>query len=235
MINKAVKLATDIANNDKHGYCQTNRWSPDFDCSSIIIHCLNSVGLENKATFTGNMYTELKKIGFKDVKKDVDTNTGRGIQSGDIVLEPNKHTFLCIGNNKIVEASLNEKGTTTGGKTGDQTGEEIKVRNYYKNDFKYVLRLNTKSKDTLTLEQGKVYTVSVDNLNVRYLPSTIGGCIPKLGLTLDGQKKSNSKGQLKKGTKVTALTVSTADSPNVWIRIPSGWVCALYKGERYIK
>ena len=38
---------------------------------------------------------------------------------------------MSISNTKIAHASINEKGTTTAGKTGDQTGKEICIRDYY--------------------------------------------------------------------------------------------------------
>ena len=38
---------------------------------------------------------------------------------------------MSINASQIAEASINEKGTTTGGKTGDQTGKEIYIHNYY--------------------------------------------------------------------------------------------------------
>ena len=47
-----------------------------------------------------------------------------------------------IGNGKMVKASINELGGVTGGKTGDQTGREIYIGNYYKPSYgwDYVLR-----------------------------------------------------------------------------------------------
>ena len=50
---------------------------------------------------------------------------------GDILLNEIHHTCVYIGNGKIVQASANENGTATGGQTGDQTGQEIYVRDYY--------------------------------------------------------------------------------------------------------
>ena len=32
---------------------------------------------------------------------------------------------------RIGSARINEKGTTTGGKAGDQTGGEVSIQNYY--------------------------------------------------------------------------------------------------------
>lgn len=50
---------------------------------------------------------------------------------GDIFLSEGHHVVLCTSPTQIVHASINEKGTTTGGQTGDQTGREICVRSFY--------------------------------------------------------------------------------------------------------
>ena len=44
------------------------------------------------------------------------------------------------GNGKLVHASINEKGTVTGGKSGDQTGREICIRSYYNKPWIHVYR-----------------------------------------------------------------------------------------------
>lgn len=53
------------------------------------------------------------------------------LKKGDVLLNEKHHTAIYLGGNKLVNASINEKGTTTGGRTGDQTGREILVRDYY--------------------------------------------------------------------------------------------------------
>lgn len=62
------------------------------------------------------------------------------LRRGDILLNEKHHTAIYIGDGRIVHASLNEKGTITGGKTGDQTGREITTREYYDRPWDYVLR-----------------------------------------------------------------------------------------------
>ena len=58
------------------------------------------------------------------------------LKRGDILLNKKHHTAIYCGNNTIVHASINEKGTATGGKTGDQTGREITTRAYYEPTYK---------------------------------------------------------------------------------------------------
>ena len=84
---------------------------------------------------------------------------------------------------------------------------------------------STVAQISATYKIGKEYTVKVDNLNVRTGAGTNYTKKTKKQLTADGQKHSNSSGQLMKGTKVTCQQVKTNGS-NVWIKIPSGWICA---------
>lgn len=141
VIEKAVKWAIDIANDDSHGYDQIKRWGDDFDCSSLVISSYEEAGIPVKkagATYTGNMLSAFKKCGFVALpyKKGMD------LIKGDILLNKKYHTVLYIGDGKIVQASINEKGKTTGGKTGDQTGKEISVGKFYEysKGWDYVLR-----------------------------------------------------------------------------------------------
>lgn len=85
-----------------------------------------------------------------------------------------------------------------------------------------------------TYTKGKTYAVQVDNLNVRTGAGTGYKVKSKKQLTADGQKHANSKGQLMKGTRVTCQAVNK-NNGNIWIKIPSGWICAYYNGKKYVK
>ena len=137
-VEKAITWMVNSANDSRHGYDQRYRWGEkgDYDCSSAMITAWEYAGVPvktNGATYTGNMYSVFKKCGFRDV-------TGSELKRGDVLLTPGKHTALYIGNGQIVNVSINEKGKTTGGKPGDQTGEEFCIRSYYNYPWKYVLR-----------------------------------------------------------------------------------------------
>lgn len=149
---EATKLMEQIANDDTHGYDQTNRWGADYDCSSLVITCWENVGIKVKtagATYTGNMYNAFIKCGFKDVTTKVNLVNAVGLQRGDVLLNKKHHVAMYCGNNKEVEASINEKGTAKGGKTGDQTGKEILIRSYRNYPWDCVLRY-TDSTETST-------------------------------------------------------------------------------------
>ena len=69
--------------------------------------------------------------GFTDVTSRIDLLTGNGMKRGDVIINTMHHTVMYIGNGRIVGARINENGKVSGGKTGDQTGSEIMVQNYY--------------------------------------------------------------------------------------------------------
>lgn len=113
------------------------------------------------------------------------------------------------------------------------TGETAKVDTKPATTKKPVKTQNKASK-TPTYTKGKTYTVDVDNLNVRTGAGVKYKAKTKKQLTKDGQKHANSRGQLMKGTRVTCQGVNK-NNGNVWIKIPSGWICAYYQGKQYVK
>lgn len=133
-INKAISWALDVAKDQRFGYDQSYRWGPDYDCSSFIITAWEQAGVPvktNGATYTGNMAPVFQACGFRDVTGSVNRASGAGLQPGDVLLNVAHHTEMYVGDGKNVKASINEKGTTTGGQTGDQSGHEIYVGPYY--------------------------------------------------------------------------------------------------------
>lgn len=139
VIDSAVSWARQIAADPRHGYDQTNRQGPDYDCSSFVLAAFKQAGLPLKATYTGNMRSDMLRNGFV-VAIRVNLATGAGLEVGDVLLNERNHTALYIGNGRVVQASINELGTTTGGKTGDQTGREIYERGYYNYPWDCILR-----------------------------------------------------------------------------------------------
>ena len=126
-----------------HGYDQSNRWGPDYDCSSAVISAWELAGAPvktNGATYTGNMRGVFLRCGFEDVTGSVNLATGAGLQRGDVLLNIRHHTAMYCGSGMEVEASINENGGVTGGMTGDQTGREFLVRPYRNYPWDCVLR-----------------------------------------------------------------------------------------------
>ena len=142
-VDTAVQWALSIANDNSHGYDQSGRWGPDYDCSSLIIQAYENAGIPvktNGATYTGNMYSVFISCGFSDVTSMVNLSTGAGLKYGDVLLNTTHHTELALSETQMVGAHINEYGEVTGGKTGDQTDNEISVRSYYNYPWDYVLR-----------------------------------------------------------------------------------------------
>lgn len=165
-VENYTQQAIKIANDNRHGYSQYNRWgSPDYDCSSLVITVVEKAGIPVKtkgATYTGNMYSVFLRCGFKDVTNSVNLRTGQGLKRGDILLNTTHHTEIYIGNGKNVGARISELGTIYG-KAGDQTGQEIRTHSYYNYPWNYVLRYP------------ESYTHNVDNSVTLFAKEVING------------------------------------------------------------
>lgn len=153
IIESAISWMEQIAADDTHGYDQIHRNGPDYDCSSLVIAAWKQAGVDTKATYTGNMKAQFLSHGFTDVTKTCNLTTGAGLVRGDVLLihvnKGRQHTAMYCGGGKEVEASINEKGTAKGGKTGDQTGKEILVRAFRSGYFNTVLRYTQGTGDDL--------------------------------------------------------------------------------------
>ena len=136
---KAVEWALKIADDNSHGYDQTGRWGPDYDCSSLVISAYKHAGVPLTCTYTGNMRSDMLNNGFAPAV-NVNLKTGKGLKKGDVLLNEVHHTAMYIGDGKVVHAAGNEYGKATGGKTGDQTGKEIGVTAYFNFPWDTVLR-----------------------------------------------------------------------------------------------
>ena len=82
---------------------------------------------------------------------------------------------------------------------------------------------------------GKTYTLQVD-LNVRAGVGTQYKIKNYYQLTKDGRKNAYKQwgAVLKKGTKVTCLDI-IFENNNIWLKIPSGYICGYYNGKIYVE
>ena len=161
IIEKAVNWIISIANDNTHGYDQGSRWSPDYDCSSLVISAWKQAGVNLTCTYTGNMYANMVNKGFSDITSQVNLATGSGLARGDVLLNVSSHTAMYIGNRQICEATGNENGGITGGQTGDQTGREICINSYRNYPWNYVLRYVAEDGGSRETQSGN--TTSTDN------------------------------------------------------------------------
>ena len=142
IINAATTELIRIANNNDYGYSQEadERMTISRDCSSNVILAWEKAGIpvfsKYGATYTGNIQPTFQAAGFINVTHSINLETGEGLIIGDVLLRIGHHVAGYIGKNaagvrEIVQAESNEKGTTTGGKPGDQTRREIYIKEYY--------------------------------------------------------------------------------------------------------
>jgi hypothetical protein len=115
----------------------------------LVISAFQQAGIPvktNGATYTGDMKSAFLKTNFSNVTSSIDLAKGSGLQKGDVLLSESNHTALVSAVSgstiTVVEASINEKGTATGGISGDQTGTEIRTLGYYNYPWNVVLRYN---------------------------------------------------------------------------------------------
>ena len=152
MVEKAVTWAIGIANDNSHGYSQSNRWgNPDYDCSSFVISAFEQAGIPlktNGATYTGDMKQVCLNTGFEEVSWGGSVGV---LKRGDILLNEAKHTAIYIGDGKLVHAS----GTKGHPESGDQNGDEVCVRDFYNYPWDCVLRYKIVAQDfSGTIENG---------------------------------------------------------------------------------
>ncbi len=188
---KATRQMEAWASDNSHGYDQIYRWGEkgDFDCSAAVIQAWENAGVpvkSNGATYTGNMLKAFLKCGFQDITASVNKATGSGLKRGDVLLNETKHTAMYCGDGYEVEASLNEKGTATGGKPGDQTGREFLKRTYRNYPWTHILRYT-----------GKVPDVANRIDTVKEVQTWLNNTYSS-GLTLDGLYGSQTKKALTK-------------------------------------
>lgn len=126
-VDTYVSFIEDIAKDNSHGYAQDKRnGGTDYDCSSVLGTGLNKAGFKvSPSSTTRNLREQLLACGFTSIP----VTAAR--KRGDIFLKEGHHVVTCTDANNIVHASINEKGTATNGKEGDQTGKEICTRSFY--------------------------------------------------------------------------------------------------------
>lgn len=89
--------------------------------------------------------------------------------------------------------------------------------------------------EELPYKVGQIYTIKVNtSLNVRNAPGKENQLVGYNNLTADGRKHATKSGALLSGTKVTCEEVMRLGYDNVWIKIPSGWICAIEGNRIYV-
>lgn len=150
-------------------------------------------------------------------------------KAGDFLFfgKPVTHCAIYIGNGYMIESRGGRKNTARNPGTG-----VVKSLVSRRSDLSCIRRVWDDAKLSYTV--GRTYSTTVDHLHVRY--SVWGQVKGYAQLTADGMKHAYSDGCLKKGTTVTVKEVKKDKAGATWLRIPSGWICAITaKGEVYVK
>ena len=138
VIESAVNWAMAIAADDTHGY-HYGGWGPDYDCAHFVISAFEQAGVQLKENGAGDT-TSLKqaclKCGF-EVVDGWDKTTTAGLERGDILLNETHHACLYIGGGQVANCSQDKDGD----KTGDTTGEEIRIQQFYQHQYGWDLAL----------------------------------------------------------------------------------------------
>lgn len=144
---------------------------------------------------------------------------------------------ISIKNGQKVKAGtkIGEMGST-GNSTGNHLHFELHISKKWNrvNPKTYIDgagKISTISSNGYTV--GKTYTLQA-NMNVRSGAGTNYAKKKRNELTADAKKHSTVTGTLKKGTRVTCKAVKKTGS-DIWIQIPSGWICAKKGNKVYIK
>lgn len=189
------------------------------DCSGLLYWIQRTAG-SNVGRLTASGYS---KIG---------TKIPIGQQKvGDFLFFgcPVTHCAIFIGNGYMIESRGGRKNTPDNPGVG-----VVKSLVTRRSDLSCIRRVwDEDYKESLSYLIGKSYKTRVDHLHVRY---SIWGQIKEYAqLTVDGMRHAYSDGCLKKGTTVTVKEVKKDETGATWVRIPSGWICAITsKGEIYL-
>lgn len=188
------------------------------DCSGLLYWIQRTAG-SNVGRHTASGYSMFgRKI-------------GDGCQKpGDFLFfgRPVTHCAVYVGNGKMIESRGSRKNTADNPGTGVVISPVTR-----RHDLVCVRRVWDEYNEALTYSIGKTYTTRVDHLHVRY---SVWGQIKEYAhLTADGMKHAYSDGCLKKGTTVTVKDVKKDEAGATWVKIPSGWICAITsKGDIYL-
>ena len=108
-----------IAEDDSHGYSQTYRFGPNYDCTSFISAALmeGGFGLDHQLS-TYTLVSELPDYGFAVYRRG-ETEP----QLGDILVSRGEHAEICMGNGGCLAAHMDYDGWS-----GDSSGHEIECR-----------------------------------------------------------------------------------------------------------
>jgi cell wall-associated NlpC family hydrolase len=185
------------------------------DCSGLLYY------IQKKA---GSEVEDMTASGYSMIGKKIDIVQKK---PGDFLFfgRPVTHCAIYIGNGYMIESRGGRKNTASNPGIG-----VVKSLVSRRSDLSCVRRVWDSSSSYIV---GQTYRTQVDHLHVRF--SVWGKIKGYAQLTADGMKHAYSDGCLKKGTTVTVKDLKKDDAGATWVKIPSGWICAITaKGDIYL-
>lgn len=101
------------------------------DCSMAyagLVDMAYGTKVHEGTCWTGNIASKLAATGFFRVTRFKSLSD---VKPGGALLTPGHHISTMLDKGEMLSPEGNEKGRTTGGKPGDQTGREVKIRKLY--------------------------------------------------------------------------------------------------------
>lgn len=153
-------------------------------------------------------------------------------QRGDLFVRTSG-TYGHIG--IVLEATTSYYYTIEQNYNGCRVVKNIKHTDW--NNVNFLRPKNQKNINKVTpeFEIAETYTLTT-NVKVRVGAGTNYAQKKKSQLTADGQKNAlnQTMAVLKAGTKVTVQAIKQIGN-DIWVQIPSGWICVYYQGELFVK
>jgi peptidoglycan hydrolase CwlO-like protein len=127
-VTKAVQIMENLCSDSSHGYSQSNRWGPDFDCSSSVIYSLQEAGFDTAGANSSHDISALTGCGWAKVGTSE-------LSAGDILVNEQCHLAMYVGGGQVAEFVSDYDGSS-----GDSGGNESYVHAYYSFPWDYALR-----------------------------------------------------------------------------------------------
>lgn len=239
-INKISKIINE--ENKKRGYPLFNSvviaqacLESGFGTSQLMMKSNAIFGIKAGKSWKGKVYNSKTKECYENYKYTEITACFRAYNS---ITESIQDYFKLICNNSRYRkaiASENPKACITAIKNGGyatDTAYITKIMNIIETYNLYAFD----NKENIKYKVGNVYKLQV-NLKVREKAGITERWINRSELTANARKNSklNPKAILKKGTKVSCMQIITISKTEIWLKIPSGFICAKMNNKYYVK
>lgn len=218
-----------------------------YNCQCVDLfnrYCVDVLELKIKyyPQYAKEFWTERNSVkwlkdNFKFISIDFDNPN---IKKGDIGIRTSGyagHIFIIDDCSQYTFTYYDTNGT---GKN-DKMTKRVKPFNY--NFISGVLRpknqknITKNPADNISFTVGREYTLQY-NMNVRASAGNNARIKKRSELTPDGKKhaiKNYTSAVLKKSTKITVLEINRKIFGEIWLKIPSGWICGYKGGKLYAK